>query len=306
MRIYIAGAGAMGCRFGYHFMKTEHEVILLDNWEAHIEAIQKNGLHIVGAEEKNVQLNIMRPTEAKEPADLIILFTKAMQLEKMLQDIQGIITEETQVLCLLNGLGHEEVIQKHVKKENIIMGVTVWTAGLAQAGTVKLQGTGTIDLQSMNKDNQEKGREIADILNKADLNANYDEDVIPSIWRKACVNGTMNSLCALLDATIGEVFAQEEGLELIRAIIHEFVIVGQAEGVALDEQAITDYVMAVSVKAAAHYPSMHQDLVQNKRFTEIDYINGAVARKAEKLGLDTPYCRMVTQLIHTKEKISIK
>lgn len=305
MRIYIAGAGAMGCRFGYHFLNTEHEVILLDHWEAHIEAIQTKGLQIVGTEEKTVHLNIMRPTEAKEKADLIILFTKAMQLEKMLQDIQGIITEDTQVLCLLNGLGHEEVIQKYVKKENIIMGVTVWTAGLAKAGIVKLQGTGTIDLQSMNKDNQVKGREVAELLNQAQLNAHYDEDVIPSIWRKACVNGTMNSLCALLNCTIGELFAQEEGLQLVKTIIHEFVSVGQAEGVALSEADITQYVMDISVKAAAHYPSMHQDLVQNKRLTEIDYINGAVARKAEKLGLDTPYCRMVTQLIHTKEKVSI-
>lgn len=306
MRIYIAGAGAMGCRFGYQFLSTEHEVILLDHWQDHIDAIQKNGLQIVGAEEKTVQIPIMRPNEASEPADLIILFTKAMQLENMLADLKNILGEQTQVLCLLNGLGHEEVIRKYVPEKNIIMGVTVWTAGLIKAGTVKLQGSGTIDLQSLAADNHENGLKVTEALNAAQLNANYNEDVLPSIWRKACVNGTMNSLCALLDCTIGELFSKEEGLQLVDTIIHEFVTVGKAEGVSLDEAEIKKYVMDISVKAAPHYPSMHQDLVQNKRFTEIDYINGAVARKADKLGLATPYCRMVTQLIHTKEKVSIK
>ena len=71
----------------------------------------------------------------------------------------------------------------------------------------------------------------------------------------------------------------------------------------LDEEAITNYVMETSEKAAPHYPSMHQDLVQNHRLTEIDFINGAVNAKAEKLGIDTPYCRLITQMVHAKEAI---
>ena len=41
MRIYIAGSGAMGCRFGYQLQKSGEDVVLLDNWEDHIAAIQK-------------------------------------------------------------------------------------------------------------------------------------------------------------------------------------------------------------------------------------------------------------------------
>ena len=47
MKIAIAGAGAMGCRFGYMLTKTGQEVTLIDEWPAHIEAIQKNGLKVV-------------------------------------------------------------------------------------------------------------------------------------------------------------------------------------------------------------------------------------------------------------------
>ncbi|HEL0144013.1 TPA: 2-dehydropantoate 2-reductase [Streptococcus equi subsp. zooepidemicus] len=303
MLVYIAGSGAMGCRFGYQISKTNNDVILLDNWEAHLQTIKENGLKISGDVEEIVKLPIMKPTEATKEADLIILFTKAMQLPQMLTDIKGIIGPETKVLCLLNGLGHEDVIRHYIPEHNILMGVTVWTASLEGPGQVHLQGVGALNLQSMDPANQEAGHQIADLLNDAQLNATYDDNVVPNIWRKACVNGTMNSTCALLDCTIGELFASEDGLNMVKEIIHEFVIVGRAEGVELNEEEITAYVMETSVKAAHHYPSMHQDLVQNHRLTEIDFINGAVNTKGEKLGIDTPYCRLITQLVHAKEDI---
>ncbi|WP_454994576.1 2-dehydropantoate 2-reductase [Bulleidia extructa] len=303
MLTYIAGSGAMGCRFGYQLFKAGKEVILLDKWEDHIKAIQKDGLKIVGDHEDCVHIPIMRPEEATQKADFIVLFTKAMQLETMLQSLKGIITDKTKVLCLLNGLGHEDVIKKYIPEKNILMGVTVWTAGLKGPGTALLTATGSVNLQSIDQSGEKEAMVFVDLLNEAGLKVTYDEDVVPSIWRKACVNGTMNSTCALLDCTIGEFFASEEALRVVDTIIHEFVMVGEATGVKLDEQAIKDYVMHTSVVAAGHYPSMHQDLVQNHRLTEIDYINGAVAKKGDSLGIPTPYCHMITDLIHAKEHV---
>ncbi len=304
MLIYIAGSGAMGCRFGYQLHKAGQEVILLDKWEDHIKKITEDGLNIKGDVEDVAKMEIMKPTEAKKEADLIILFTKAMQLKSMLNDIKPIIGDKTKVLCLLNGLGHKDVIKEFIPEKNIIMGVTVWIAGLEGPGVAILKGTGAVDLQSLDFENGfEDTKEIVDIMNQADLNVTYDEDVVPSIWRKACVNGTMNSTCALLDCNIKEFFGSESGQTIVKEIISEFVTVGKASGVKLNEKEIVDYVFDTSVKAGHHYPSMHQDLIQNKRLTEIDYINGAVARKGKELGIDTPYCELITDFIHAKEEI---
>ncbi|WP_025730122.1 2-dehydropantoate 2-reductase [Atopobacter phocae] len=303
MLIYIAGAGAMGSRFGYQLHRAGQDVILLDEWDAHIQAIQTNGLVIEGDRTDTVHLPIMRPSEATQPADLVILLTKAMQLPQMLQSIQSVISEQTQVLCLLNGLGHEEVIEQYVPRDQIMMGVTIWTAGLKGPGIAHLAGTGAVNIQSLAANGKARAEEIVDVMNQAELNVTYDDDVIPSIWRKACVNGTMNSTCALLDCTIGELFASESGQALVNQIIHEFVVVGEAEGVQLNEEEISKYVYHTAEIAKHHHPSMHQDLVQNNRLTEIDFINGAVHRLAEKNGLAAPYSQQITQMIHAKENI---
>lgn len=303
MRIYIAGSGAMGCRFGYQLSKTDNEVILLDNWQDHIDAISQEGLQVSGDTTETVSLPIMKPTEATEHADLVVLFTKAMQLDAMLNDISQILSEDTKVLCLLNGLGHEEVIRKYVSEANILMGVTIWTAGLEGPGRVHLAGTGSVNLQALDAKNRDFALEVTDIFNEAGLNATYDEDVLPSTWRKACVNGTMNALCALLDGNIGEVFSSQYGLQVVDWVLHEFVEVAHAEGVEVDEEAVRNYIIETSHQVGHHYPSMHQDLIQNHRLTEIDYLNGAVAKKGERLGIPTPYCALITQLIHAREDV---
>lgn len=300
MLVYIAGAGAMGCRFGYQLSKTKHEVVLLDNWEAHIDAIQKEGLRVTGDIEDRVQLPIMKPTEAREVADLIILLTKADQLPKMLRDIRGIIGPETKVLSLLNGLGHATTMRRYIPEESIMVGVTIWLSGLKGPGHVHLEGPGSISLQNMVGDGQ-SAQAIVELFNEAGLNASYDDNVIEAIWRKACVNGVMNPTCTIMDCTIGELFGTEAGLNLVQGIFKEFIQVARAEMGDLDEEEIWKYIMDTSKKAASHYPSMHQDLVQNGRKTEIDYLNGAVVFKGKRVGIATPYCQMMTDMIHAKE-----
>ena len=38
--------------------------------------------------------------------------------------------------------------------------------------------------------------------------------------------------------------------------------------------------------------------VQNGRRCEIDFINGIVVREGEKVGVDTPLCRQLVEIVH--------
>lgn len=303
MKIYIAGAGAMGCRFGYMLKKADQDVTLLDFWQEHIQKIQQDGLSIVGDVNDRISIPIGQPKDYTASGDLIILFTKAMGLANMLQHIQHLIGEKTKILCLLNGLGHEDVMAQYVDRSKILLGVTIWTAGLKGPGVALLQHSGTVNLQSLDPKGKQEAQGIVDVLNQAKLNVTYDEDVYPSLWKKACVNGTMNATCAITDATIGQFFDSKDGCQIVHQLIEEFVQVAKASGIMLDQQAITKYVFDSAAQLGSHYPSMHQDLIQNHRLTEVDYITGAVWKKGQSLGIATPYCAMLTQLIHAKERI---
>jgi len=308
MKIIIAGAGAMGSRFGIMLHRGGNDVTLVDGWPDHVNAIRENGLKAnFNGEDITVKIPVMLPSEVKndEKADLIILFTKSMQLDKMLQDVNPLISENTKILCLLNGIGHEDTIEKYIPMKNIFIGNTMWTAGLVGPGQVKLFGDGSVELQNLGEGQEDSAKELATLLSGSGLNAKYSENIHYSIYRKACVNGTMNCLCSILDVNMAEFGATKPAHDIVVTVVNEFAAVAKHEGVDLDVKEVVEHVESCfdPETIGKHYPSMYQDLINNHRLTEIDYINGAVSRKGKKYDVATPYCDLLTQLIHCKEDI---
>jgi len=306
MRITIAGAGAMGSRFGLMLHKGGNEVTLIDGWPEHVKAIKEHGLRAnYNGEELTAHLSVELQSEisSKEKTDLIILFTKAMQLDKMLEDIKPLIDEHTKVLCLLNGIGHEDTIEKYVSKNNIFIGNTMWTAGLEGPGKAKLFGDGSVELQNLISGEEETAKKLAEILSESGLNAKYSNNIHYSIYRKACVNGTMNGLCTILDTNMAGLGETKPAHDMVVTIVNEFAAVAKFENVNLDIAEVVQHVETCFDPSTIglHYPSMYQDLIKNNRLTEIDYINGAVSRKGKKYKVATPYCDFLTQLVHSKE-----
>lgn len=310
MKIAIAGAGAMGGRFGYKLVKAGNkDVFFVDRWEANVEAIRSKGLQVDdGGVHESVEIPVYFPEELADnelQADLVILFVKAMQLDDMLKSLKPLLGESTYVLCLLNGIGHESVVERHIPRSRILLGNTMWTAGLEGPGRIKLVGGGSIDLQNLMPEGKDMAIKVAELLTEAGLIAGYSENVLHMIYKKACVNGAVNGICALLDCNINTYGSTACAEAIVRAVVGEFIGVAAAEGVDMvAEDMVQNILKSFAPEAAGlHYPSMHQDLVRNNRLTEIDYINGVIVQKGLKYGISTPYCSLITQLVHCKEEI---
>ena len=304
MKFAIAGAGAMGCRFAYQLKQSGQEVILIDRWPAHIEAIRQNGLHVDwNGQEVVEQFPIYYPEEVTEQVDVVIVFNKAMQLADMLSAIQPVFGPDTAVVCLLNGLGHELVMKQYVAEENLVMGSTIWSAALDGPGRAVLHGVGSLSLQNFvdTPSARAKTQAIVAALDEAGLHASYSENVKAAIWRKACVNACGNAPTALLECDLGGFFDNPYTEELVSAIAQEFTAVAATQGVEFDPAELTQFIISASLKIREHHASMYQDLIINRRLTEVDYINGAVTRIGEAAGIPTPVNRTITQLVHMKE-----
>lgn len=309
MKIAIAGAGAMGSRFGVMLKRAGNDVILIDSWAEHVQTINQNGLTVETDQgNEKVEIPAFLPKDVHFEPELVVLFTKSMGLVQMLQDIQPILNDQTKIVCLLNGLGHIATIEKYVKKANIFMGVTLWTAALLGAGHIKLTGDGSIEIQNIDPTQKKAAEEICGVFDVAGLKAKYSANVMFSIWRKACVNGTLNTLCTLLDCNIAQFGSLPQSDQLVKQIVAEFAAVAAYEDVTLDVDQVAAYIGKLydPSQAGAHFPSMYQDLIMHHRLTEIDYLNGYVAKRANQLGIATPVCATLTALVHAKESLLVK
>lgn len=307
MKVVIAGAGAMGCSFGFMLQKSGADVTLITRWQDNIDAIRKNGLRLLdGTTELSTKIDIYRPEEFKETADVVIVFTKSMQLDSMLRSIKHVLRDDTKILCLLNGLGHTETLKKYIDPKNIVMGVTVVTAGMKEPGSAVLSSHGKTELQNIVPEGKAGAEMIVEALNKATLPAVYSDNILWSIWRKAALNGAMNSTCTIMECNMLELGGIDGCKDMMRCIISEFAAIAKTQGVTLDVDSVTDYVYGFTQPefvGAKHYPSMHQDLIKNHRLTEIDFLNGYISRKGKELQIPTPYCDLITTFVHGKEKL---
>ncbi len=157
-------------------------------------------------------------------------------------------------------------------------------------GQVKLFGSGSVELQNLGDGKEAAAKKLADKLSESGLNAHFSDNIHYSIYRKACVNGTMNGLCTILDvnmAELGKHHCSENGGDDCQWVCQ----VAAVEKIELDvPEVIAHCEIRFMETIGLHYPSMYQDLIKNHPLTEIDYINGAISRKGKKYGVATPYC----------------
>lgn len=310
MRILIAGTGAMGATFGSMLKKNNHDVVFIDTWEENINYINENGINFNNQGNlENIKTKVLYPNQYNQRVDLIILFVKSMQLLDMIKSICHIIDDNTMILCMLNGLGHVETLKNHFKEEQILMGVTTLTAGTSSAGNFFCTSIGTTEIQNLSSLSYDKAISVIDILNNSGFSAKYSNNILYSIWKKACINGTMNSLCTILDCNMRTLGKINDIKDVFRNIISEFNLIAKTQNVDIDIDEITELCYSLTSEnfsGSLHYPSMHQDLIQNNRKTEIDFLNGYISRKAKQYGIETKYCDLITYLIHAKEFILIQ
>ncbi|MGX9742934.1 oxidoreductase [Pseudocitrobacter corydidari] len=303
MKVAIAGAGAMGCRFGYMLADSGVDVTLIDGWKTHVDAINQQGLFVeTESGSRHYSLPAMLAEDAHGEFDVVILFTKAMQMAEMLRKIAPVLASAKVVMTLSNGLGNIETLEQYVDRSVIYAGVTLWSCELEGPGHIRATGSGNIELQPLMSTDMAMAGQVVDMLNHAGLNAELSANVLLSIWKKAAFNSVMNTYCALLDCNVGGFGRRPDALEMARTVVREIVQVARSQQIPLTEEMVMHTVQKVfdPRESGEHYPSMHQDLHKG-RFTEIDYLNGAVARMGEALGIPVPVNRLLTQLIHAKE-----
>lgn len=306
MKIAIAGSGALGCGFGAKIFKNGYDVTLIDGWDQQVEAIRNNGLNIdINSEQYNFNIPILRTNElmSNQKFDVIFLFTKSMQLHDMLNIIKENLHERTIVVNTMNGLKHEDTMAKYIPVENIVRGITTWTAGMSSPGHTHLLGDGPVEIGNIVSEGEDNLNKIIDLLNASGLKGVKSTDIHWAIWRKICVNATANALCTVLDCNLKTLNDSLYGQNLMRQLVEEIAEAAKIDDVYLDVEETLEYLNDVNINVGPHYPSMHQDLISNNRLTEIDFINGAVAQIGDEINISTPVNHFITNLIHAKEDI---
>jgi 2-dehydropantoate 2-reductase len=302
VKITVAGAGAMGCRFGGALFAAGHDVLLLDGWREHVDAINAAGLRIDDADGSRVVPVPARPFPAAAPADLVIVFAKATQTATVAAAAAGAIGPDTLVLTLQNGLGNIEVLRSYVPAARLLAGTTTLGTELLGPGHIRALGSGETVLGALGPGPSSSAERTGLTLSGAGLPATVATDVLEVIWAKVAFNCVMNSLCAIASIPVSALGLYDEFDALAGAILAEVAAVAAAEGVTVDVVAALALMRAQFDPSASgdHLASTLQDLMNGRR-TEIAHLNGAIAERAAAHGVPAPANALITRFVRLLE-----
>ncbi len=301
MKTVIMGAGAMGSLFGGLLVLSGEDVWLVDIWKDHIDAIRSNGLSIEDrGKVQIIRMNATTDVTSIGKADLVLIFVKTYHTEKAVSDALILQKGDTVFLTLQNGLGNEETICKKVDRRKVILGVTGQGATLLGIGHIRHGGAGKTHLGELDGKITDRVTQIAQIFLKAGIETEVSSHIHDLVWEKLLVNVGINALTALTGLKNGQLLDYPETLRLMEALISEGVEVARRKGIRIEGNP-TEKVKTVAEVTRENRSSMGQDF-DHKRRTEIDAINGAVVKEAERMGISVPYNQMISDLIKVVEK----
>ena len=303
MFVYILGAGAMGCVFGAKLSDAGWRVHLIDVNAKQIAAINEAGLKLSTDEGKRTyRLPAGNAADAKETADLIIVFTKSLHTSAAIASMTHVIGDRTYVMTLQNGLGNADKIAACVAPDRILEGVATVPADLVSPGVVSSHGSGGVQFYPLAADRAPIVEEILSAFDRAGIAAKADPDIKKAIWTKVIFNATMNATCALLNTTPGPLGDLEDGAALAAALIEEGAAVAAASGCPIDAAGVHAMAKMSMTQHRTHIPSMLQDL-RAGRLTEVDDINGAIVRQAHAHGVKAPMHETLWRLMRVRERL---
>jgi len=297
VKVCVVGCGAVGSLFAANLATlADVEVWAFDLNRAHVDAIKQNGLQLVGAGEV-----LGRPHATSDPAsipacDFGIVATKAMHAGAAIAATAQAFAEGA-VASVMNGVGNEETLAPYV--ERVIRGTTFPAGKLLEPGVVQwdVKGDTTFGPFEPRPIPVEAIAPLAEACTRAGMPSSAVADARPGQWRKVIFNAATNPMGALTGLTHGRLCERPDLRAVVSGLVEEGKAVAAAQGIELDAdpEELIDHAARPDV-AYGHKASMLQD-VEARRPTEIDYLNGGIARFGRELGVPTPLHDTITALI---------
>jgi 2-dehydropantoate 2-reductase len=310
MKILIMGAGSIGSVTGGFLAEAGHKVTLVGR-APHMSAIERNGLHIDGIWGDHHVTNLRTATSCGqlggETFELVVLSAKSYDTKQAIAEATPLVAPDGLVVSFQNGLGNVETIASAVGSERALGGMVIFGGRIDEPGrvTVTVYANEVKIGSSTGEVSRDRVEEIVRVIDAAGVPTLATDEIDKHIWGKILYNGALNPLSAILNATYGELGADQTTREIMAKVVEEVFAVAQARGVELFWKRPDEYLKVFYEELVppteSHYASMLEDLKRGGR-TEIESINGAVVKYGIEVNVQCPVNEVLVGVIRVMER----
>ena len=323
-RLAVVGTGAIGSVIGGYLARGGRDVTLIDTWAAHVDAMNESGLHITAENgEFTTAVNAMHLGDVnavQEPFDAIFLAVKSYDTVWATHFALRYLKPTGVIISAQNGINDETIAAIAGFSREIACVITLG-AGLYEPARAIHTGDPnklSFTLGELNGLPTERAQALADVMNDIGP-TKVSRNIWGERWAKLAVNSMANPIAASTGLGSAAVRSTPGVNDVSINIAAEVVRVAQALGIQVEPISgvpAADYLPTDSAEAmedvkarlaegasslGAGRPSMLQDVMKSRR-TEIEFLNGYVAARGDVVGVDTPFCDGIVDIVKRVER----
>lgn len=278
--VMVIGPGAIGGVLAALAHERGHEVTLAVRTPFEVLRVRSGA----EAEEREVHAAIRTDPASVDPADWVILTTKAQDTASAAGWCKAATGPGTVVVVAQNGVDQDRRVEGLVHPDaTVIPAVVVLGAEPVEPGRILHHGYGRLTVPDGPWVEGlgglvGGGGDGVEVVGSADYRT--------EAWRKLISNAVANPITALTMRR-NEVLAEPQSADLVVGLCREVVAVGRAEGADLTEDDITTLRRHYATMPAGTGTSMLYDRLAG-RPTEHEYLTGAVVAAGQRHGVPTP------------------
>jgi 2-dehydropantoate 2-reductase len=309
MKVLIYGGGAVGLGIAGFLLKSKAQVDIVAR-ESTVSALRKHGLVRTGIwgdyyAEPAAFASYTSLSEIKiKGYDYILVCTKSFDSSDAAKDLaqyDSMLSDKTKIVLFQNGWGNAEIFLSFFDKEKIYNArvITGFSRPKANEVTITVHAD-SIHIGSLFNEDLVCIENLCQSIDKGGIPCQATSNIEKDLWAKMLYNCALNPLGAILDVPYGVLAEHEPSRIIMKGIVEEVFEVIKATGHQTHWQSPKDFLEVfynqLVPDTARHKSSTLQDILAKKK-TEIDALNGAVIKLAEKHEVHVPYNSAVYNIV---------
>jgi len=237
LKITIVGAGAIGGLAGAYMSKAGHDVLLVDRWVQHVDALNAKGLYIDGV--RGTMTIPVRATTLERlsgPLEAVLVATKSQHTQEAVRQILPLLNRDSVVVSFQNGF-NEPDIQRLLEAGGLDPGQVLgsipnYGGALVDPGYIEFVHEGPIQLGEMNGASTPRLAELARCLESL-TQVQISDHIWGQIWAKEVYSAQV-VFSALADARIHETLGVPRWARVAGAVVREALEIAEANGIRVE------------------------------------------------------------------------
>ena len=297
--VAVVGAGAVGGYFGGMLARAGAPVVLIGR-PGFADAVNRSGLFLDSIHfQETLHPEASSELSAVSRADIVLFCVKTTGTARTARELAPLLSAQAIVVSLQNGVNNAEEIRS-ASGIDALPAVVYVAASVPLAGSIRHLGRGDLVLDG--KDPRSTG--IADLFTRAGVPCRLSDNIEGELWTKLIWNCALNAVSGLGKVTYGEIIASADAKQVVEAVVYETLSVARAKGIhppgLEDPRAALAGSFKIAEQMSETRSSTAQDMARGKG-TEIDSLNGYVARQGAQLGVPTPVNHALYTLVKLQE-----